>query len=202
MKTIMDRIKNLVLYTFIFVSLLLNISSLIIYRRISVLKDNLIANNNNKSTKQNVSLLTKTVYDSWENDGLKFNSHLLYRTPSKDSIMIKNFFSNNKVLICRISELYCSSCVEYVLDIIESLSNDTSFKMKIMILGQYNDLSLKILQQQHSFGNDVLSLSIEDSILPLDKYKYPYLCKHPVNHVFPAQFPASIFAATKTKRLC
>lgn len=174
-----DRSKNdksrLTLIVFIVLPLFMCVTSFAMYRKVSLLKNEMDGVQESGMTKDRFSLLSRSIYDAWSNDGYKINPEFLNITNTNSLDSYSDFFAENKqLLICRISENNCESCVDYMLNEINALSSDTTFNMGIVVMGEYTNMALKILCQQQSLSSDIKTYSVIGPLLPIEEQGFPY----------------------------
>ncbi|MDR0680580.1 MAG: hypothetical protein LBG15_01835, partial [Dysgonamonadaceae bacterium] len=81
--------------------------------------------------------------------------------------------NENRKLVCRFSELYCESCVNYAILKIKNRT-DSLGKNNILFLGMYeNNTSLKILKPQYNI-QDMNVYNTGALSLPAEEMGFPY----------------------------
>lgn len=166
-----NKIINIAKFTGVIFLILLCISSLIIYRKVSVIKHEIVSNNIQNYS----SYLAHSVNNAWVHDGSEINDCSICDIHSFETFPLSTIVSENEHLfICRISENFCESCNDTILDKFISFSNDTACLMRMAVIGKYNPKSLSIIASQHIPSNRIDYFSSSDATFPLDFDGLPY----------------------------
>lgn len=157
--------------------ILMCLITIAMYCKVSVLKTNMIEGDKSVALTQDVySILTKTIYDAWLYDGLQMDDSYLIDSENENFDSYKDYFlEKDQLLVCRISENHCESCVDYILGKINALSSDSTFNMGIIVMGEYSKMALKILSQKLSLNSKIELRSVVGTILPVDDIGFPYM---------------------------
>ena len=100
--------------------------------------------------KMESAIMTQSITDLMRNDGLDLKNIFLRDILSHDVIDPNVLFPDgiDRILVCRISQYYCQSCIGYAIEKAIRIKNDSIIDMPLVILGSYqNDLSLKIISE-------------------------------------------------------
>lgn len=89
--------------------------------------------------------------------------------------MLRSFFTNgrNKLLVCRISDMYCESCVDYSIKRIMQWS-DSIGKDNILFLGAYRNNKLFNKQKKIYGINTFTTVNVSSFNLPVEELGFPY----------------------------
>ena len=166
--------RRLLLITCLILLLFCCATSFAMYWRILELKRNGTYGMNN--VQHNITLLTKTINDTWLYDGnIIYGEKLGNREEDEYSFSLNCFSDVDRVLICRISENDCESCVNYLLGVINSFACDSTFNLKMAVWGKYSRMGLKILQQRAALDENIKVYCVPNTILPIDDQNSPYV---------------------------
>lgn len=130
-----------------------------------------------ESYRQQLSSYISTTTDLLENDGLELSNFYIVDVSNHTSRPLTSLFLNrtDRILVCRISQYYCRSCVDYAIKRIVSAMSDSLIDMPLAVFGIYeNDLSLKIIGEQHKKSNRIVYYNTSALNLPMEKHGYPY----------------------------
>lgn len=122
-------------------------------------------------------LMTLSISDLLGNDGLDLKGLYLRDILSHEVIDSDELFNDSidRILVCRISQLYCESCITYAIEKAISVKNDSIIDMPLVIMGSYeNDLSLKIIRDSHSKCDSLKYYNTPELNLPIEEHGYPY----------------------------
>ena len=127
--------------------------------------------------KMESAIMTQSITDLMRNDGLDLKNIFLRDILSHDVIDPNVLFPDgiDRILVCRISQYYCQSCIGYAIEKAIRIKNDSIIDMPLVILGSYqNDLSLKIISDSHSKCDSLKYYNITELNLPIEEHGYPY----------------------------
>lgn len=165
-------------YLLIFCAVMLILNMLLLYK-ISTYKEKC---RNYQELLHSANAMRTSRNDAYENyfhaDLSHFNSNLDNVTLISDAnstVLLKELFGENasRKLVCRFSELYCESCVNYAIVKIKNRV-DSLGKKNILFFGMYeNNTSLKILKSQYNI-QDMNVYNIGVLPLPAEKMGFPY----------------------------
>jgi hypothetical protein len=130
-----------------------------------------------ESYSQRLSSYVSTANDLLENDGLELSDVYLVDLSNNMFRPLKSLFltGTDRIFVCRVSQYYCESCVNYAIEKIVSVMSDSLIDMPVAVFGMYeNNLSLKIISEQHNNSNGVEYYKTSALNLPMERHGYPY----------------------------
>lgn len=130
-----------------------------------------------ESYRQRLSSYISTATDLLENDGLELSNVYMVDVSDHTPLPFTSLFlaGVDRILVCRISQYYCESCVNYAIKRVVSAMSDSLINMPLAVFGMYeNDLSLKIISNQYNKSNGVVYYKTSALNLPMEQHGSPY----------------------------
>lgn len=142
----------------------------------------LLFNNNSKKEETNVYLNSlKSVYEDKfivekQNENLKLDKNLKLLTVDGDSVLVKDIFNNNKIVL-KYSLLNCGACIDAEYQVLRELSKN--FDNELCIIAYYDRVRDLIgdYKKLKEIGLDEVTIYLipDDKLgVPLDKQNIPY----------------------------
>ena len=92
------------------------------------------------------------------------------------NILLKEYMKGRKeVLVVRVNELYCSDCVNFILQKIGRLSKELNLDENILLIGSYqSSTARRYLEKNMKLPSTVFDIENGNLSLPLEEEGFPY----------------------------